>query len=248
MPKKLVSFVGCLSFLFFFLLSTVSVYADELEFSPDKNLANQTEVVTFTGSGGTPDGVFTLWFTNSNDEMVWAVQDTFSVSGDFEYEIRIPLDWQPGIFTVFLRDYSADSEVSNDIIVSDYSFPLPVAIFELSNLLVNPSEVTPDEEVTVSVTVSNVGEIAWSYTVELLLDYETIDTQTGTLDVGYSTTVSFGVASDIPGTHILEIGELMGGFNVVETQYPINPWVIVDLSAILIAIGGILYLRKTKML
>ena len=47
-------------------------------------------------------------------------------------------------------------------VVYYYSLPIP-AKFEVSNLTVSPSEVEPGEEVTISATVTNIGDESGSY-------------------------------------------------------------------------------------
>ncbi len=72
--------------------------------------------------------------------------------------------------------------------------------FILSNLVVSPSTVEPGETVTISVTVTNVGEEAGSYTAELLVDSSKVDEDTVALVGGASETVEFTGVSGEEGT------------------------------------------------
>ena len=70
-----------------------------------------------------------------------------------------------------------------------YIFPLtPPADLQLTNLNVAPSEAEADEEVTVSVKVTNVGGQSGSITLQLLINQTIEETKTVTLEDGASTT------------------------------------------------------------
>ncbi len=109
---------------------------------------------------------------------------------------------QPGTFTVEI-----------DGLAGTFTVVEP-ASFEVSNLVIEPDSVNEDESITISVDCSNVGGISGSYDVVLLVDGETEDTSTVTVDAGESTTVSFDVSSAQPGTYSVEIGDLTGSYTV----------------------------------
>ena len=92
--------------------------------------------------------------------------------------------------------------------------PPEPASFILSNLVVSPSTVEPDETVTVSVTVMNVGEEAGSYTADLLIDGSKVDEDTVSLVGGASETVEFTGVSGEEGSHTVSVGDLSGSFTV----------------------------------
>lgn len=100
---------------------------------------------------------------------------------------------------------------------------LAPAAFELSDLSVSPAEVEPGEEVIVSVTVSNVGEEAGSYTVELWVDDVSVGAEEVELDGGESTTVSFTVEKEDEATHSVEVDGLTGSFAVAAPPPPPPP-------------------------
>jgi len=117
--------------------------------------------------------------------------------------------------------------------------PTP-AEFQTSNLAVSPSEVRPGGEVTVSVTVSNVGEESGSYTVEVKVDGVVVDSKTVTLDGGVSTSVSFTVSSSVKGSHTVTIDTLSGSFTV---KAPF-PWGYVIIVVLVAAVGAGYFLYK----
>jgi len=92
--------------------------------------------------------------------------------------------------------------------------PPTQAEFELSNLVVSPTTVEIGEPISVSVTVTNVGEEAGSYTAELLIDGSKVDEDTVSLVGGASETVEFTGVSGEEGSHTVSVGDLSGSFTV----------------------------------
>lgn len=97
--------------------------------------------------------------------------------------------------------------------------PTP-ARFEVSNLLITPSEVNAGETVSVRVTVSNVGEETGDYTVTLWINDVVEDTRTITLDGGKSVEVTFTATEADPGTYNVKVDGLTVTFVV---KVPLKP-------------------------
>jgi len=90
---------------------------------------------------------------------------------------------------------------------------LTPAEFEISDLSIAPDETEEGGEVTISVSVSNIGEEEGSHTVELKLDGSVTDDKSVTLEGGADTTVTFSVLMEV-GTHTAEIESLTGSFTI----------------------------------
>ncbi|WNZ29469.1 MAG: hypothetical protein IAX21_00950 [Candidatus Bathyarchaeota archaeon] len=106
-----------------------------------------------------------------------------------------------------------------------YTFPLnPPANFLVSNLKVTPVEIKPNEEVTVSVTVTNIGGQTGSYTVPFIVNQVTEETKSVTLAKGDSTSVEFKVTKQTLGTYSINVDGLVQTFTVTETPtIPVEP-------------------------
>ncbi|MDH5443510.1 MAG: PGF-pre-PGF domain-containing protein, partial [Hadesarchaea archaeon] len=120
------------------------------------------------------------------------------------------------------------------------------ANFELSNLVITPSEVSAGETVTISVVVNNVGGRTGSTTVTLEINGVAVDTRSATLDAGESTTVTFTVSEDAAGTYTVNVAGLTGSF--VVTALPAPPIVPLAVSIIIIAlaIGIVMWLWRIR--
>jgi len=160
---------------------------------------------------------------------------SFTVSKDTEGTYSVEVDGLTDSFTVT----TAPPE------------PPEPAEFELSNLQVSPSDVEPDEEVTISITVENVGEESGSYSVTLELDGAPEDMESVTLDGGASATVTFTVATPDEGSHTVEVDGLEGSFTVTAPPPPPPPprpfpWVWVGVAVIVIVAAAAYYYYLQK--
>jgi len=107
--------------------------------------------------------------------------------------------------------------------IPEITEPPEPAEFEVSDLSVTPSEIDAGDDVSVSMTVSNVGEESGSHTIEVKVDGVLVDSGTVTLDGGASTTVSFTVTSSIAGSHAVAVDGVSGSFSVRAPPEPPEP-------------------------
>ncbi|MFC1846928.1 hypothetical protein ACFLYS_02585, partial [Chloroflexota bacterium] len=90
------------------------------------------------------------------------------------------------------------------------------ASFEILELSVSPQEVYADEEVTVSATAVNSGDLEGSYEVVLMIDNEVEQSRQISLAGKTSQVVSFVVSRDSPSLYAVNINGLLGSFVVAE--------------------------------
>jgi hypothetical protein len=88
------------------------------------------------------------------------------------------------------------------------------ASFVISGMTVSPTEVHANESVTISVTITNTGDLNGSYDVTLKINNSESQIKKVTLDGGQVQTVSFAVTSDTTGEYSIEINGLSGKFKV----------------------------------
>jgi len=108
--------------------------------------------------------------------------------------------------------------------------PLPgEPCFRPSNLVIEPGEVKPGQEITISLIVTNIGGAAGTCTLELKVDGEVRSVKSVTLEPGESEVVSFSIIEDMEGEHIVEIADLRGDFTIVIIS---RPWWLLSTAAI----------------
>ena len=94
--------------------------------------------------------------------------------------------------------------------------PPPPAVFEIVNLTIDPVEVEPGQEVTISAEVSNTGGTEGSYTAELKVDGVIEATKEVTVAAGASQVLVFIISRDTPGTYIVSWDKLSAEFIVAK--------------------------------
>ncbi|MBA7705025.1 hypothetical protein ES703_113849 [subsurface metagenome] len=117
---------------------------------------------------------------------------------------------------------------AENLAVSDeYTFTTlgkaPAAAFTTSNLSVSPSEVNVGESVTISVLVTNTGNLAGSYEVTFKIDGVAVASEEVTLAAGGSETVTFTAAKDVADSYSVNVNGLTGSFTVIEEVAPAPP-------------------------
>ena len=102
---------------------------------------------------------------------------------------------------------------------STFGGPRP-ATFVSSDLLITPTEAEINQPITISVNVTNIGADAGSYSVNLLVDDDSIENKTVQLSGAESTIVEFTVYAVAEGSHPVTIDDLTGSFMVVAPPPP----------------------------
>ena len=130
-----------------------------------------------------------------------------------------------------------------------------VAKFSIYDLYILPDEVLPGETVTISVQITNVGDIEGSYLLILNVNEGREQSQEVKLGARETREVIFSITKNDPGTYNVMIDDLTGGFIVKESAIPpqlhdetswfLRYWWIVLISVVAITLLiGILWFRK----
>ncbi len=118
--------------------------------------------------------------------------------------------------------------------------PLKPAEFVTSGLTIAPTVVDTGESVTISVLVTNTGELTGTYQIALKSDNVVVATKDVSLAGGASQMATFTTSKDVAGTYAIDIGGLSGMFTVRAAPPPIptiNWWLIGGLIAAAMIIG-----------
>jgi len=87
-------------------------------------------------------------------------------------------------------------------------------------LTINPTEINPGQELIITATVTNTGDIEGSYMAELKINDTTQETMQVIVDAGETQALSFLVSKDTPGIYEVAIGGLNGQFEVLKPATP----------------------------
>jgi hypothetical protein len=126
------------------------------------------------------------------------------------------------------------NHLSTFAVIAPLPPPLP-ASFTASSLTISPTEAEIGETVTISVLVTNTGEMEGSYALTLKVDRVVAEVKEVTM-AGGSQTVVFSTARDEAGSYSVAVNGLEGSFTVLEA--PVLPiglpkavvWVILGLA------------------
>ncbi|MHC1575533.1 MAG: S-layer protein domain-containing protein [Candidatus Methanogasteraceae archaeon] len=140
---------------------------------------------------------------------------------------------EPGTYTI-VASKSGYLDASEKITVS-----LPSAKFELSNFVL-PEEVSAGKKFTVSVDVTNNGEVNGTYTAELSANGSVVDSKDIALDPDETGTVEFTHQVAEAGTCTIEIGTESGEI-VVTKKAKSNTAAVVAILIVLALLGAIGY-------
>jgi len=94
------------------------------------------------------------------------------------------------------------------------------AAFSVSNLTIQPSEVNPEEAVTITINVANSGEVEDNYNVVLKINGEKEAEKQVTVAAGSTEEVSFTVTKREAGSYMVEVNGLSGSFSVAGVPIP----------------------------
>ena len=109
--------------------------------------------------------------------------------------------------------------------------PLPgEPSFRPSNLVIEPGEAKPRQEISISLIVTNIGGAAGTCTLELKVDGEVRSVKSVTLEPGESEVVSFSIIEDMEGEHVVEIADLEGDFTIVIIS---RPWWLLSMMGVI---------------
>jgi hypothetical protein len=131
--------------------------------------------------------------------------------------------WQDGDWVVY-EDCVVDPD-KNAITVPIIHFSIYTAMahvapaeFEVDGMTITPTEVYPEESVTVDVTVTNTGVLAGSHDVTITVNDLALQTKEVTLGGGQSELMAFTITLVTSGEYTVNINGLSGEFIVKESE------------------------------
>ena len=169
-----------------------------------------------------------------------------------EHRLLIDVELEPYeskiVTHTLTRNTVGDYDVTVDGLTGSFTVkspPFKPAEFKVSDLTVSPTEVVEGESVTISVTITNIGEMAGTHTLDILIDgdkpegppIETI------LIGGASETVTMTVI-EAPGSHTVKVDGLLELFTVTTPPGPVlSLGVIIGILILIIAAVIYIYWR-----
>jgi uncharacterized repeat protein (TIGR02543 family) len=184
---------------------------------PPSSAPTNTAFICFSYNIGPNESTFSL-----NAYLTFFYSDSMVQAGVAEEKLII-ITWQDGKW-IELEGCVVDP-VKNTITVPLThltSFTViahtTAASFVASGMTITPAEVYPNEDITVSATITNAGDLTDNYTAVLKINGMSDQTETVTLKGGESQTITFTVTPTAAGSYTIQLGGLTGEFTVKETE------------------------------
>ena len=145
--------------------------------------------------------------TGAKDEVAVSVDVTGMTADDYDATVSISAP-ETTTRTVSVKLYISGPEEPPE------EPPEMPAGFSVSSLQISPEQVRPDQEVKISVTITNTGGETGSHTATLYINDELENSRTVSISPGSSQSVTFTVAESDPGTYKVSLGGQVGQFTV----------------------------------
>ena len=130
---------------------------------------------------------------------------------------------------------------------SEVSFMvLKPARFCVTDLSIAPTEVKVGEIITISVNVTNTGDVIGTFTVALWVNSSIEATRNVTLAGGESMIVTFKLTKDVPGTYNIEVAGLKGTILVKQKPPPWGLYATIAAGIIIAMSTAIIAYRKKR--
>lgn len=142
--------------------------------------------------------------------------------------------------------YSAESPGLSIFAVSGSVLAPAPAEFVLSDLVIEPMEVGPGENVEISVNVTNVGGTAGTCSVTLTINGIVVDTKDITLAVEATGTVAFAVTEEVAGTYAVGVDGLTGIFTVTTPPLMIPFEVVATVLIVALLLVIFIWVRRGR--
>ena len=138
--------------------------------------------------------------------------------------------------------------LAGSFVVKPPALPAPSApaAFTVSALSISPIEVDTGDTVTISILVTNTGDLTGSYEVTLKIDNIVVATKGVTLAGGASQKVIFTTSKDIDGTYAVNVSGISGTFTVTALAVPPNWWLIGGIIAVGVAVVVFIWLNVIR--
>lgn len=175
---------------------------------------------------------------------------------DAPKEVNATLNWwgssQGPLVCQFVEETDSDDpeEIRGDISYKPWltTFTVRVIgpILRVSNLSINPTTSKIDETISISVNVTNVGDLPGTFTITLKINDAVEEVKEITLSARESSIVAFNLTRATTGTYTVEVDGLTGSFTVEEAPPYWELYAVMVLIAI--AIGVIIVIYRWKIL
>ena len=194
---------------------------DDLDISTDEiEEGNEVTVSVLVSNGGDRSGTYEAAL-EVNGEILQTKGVTLDGGSSGTVSFNFVPD-APGEYSIGIGTLMGNVTVTPAEIISEPEISPAPASFAVSGLSISPGEAALDEEIVISVVVSNNGGTEGVHVVVLSIDGAKEASREVTVDAGASETVTFTASRGAEGTYTVEINGQNGEFTVLAPQPPVT--------------------------
>lgn len=191
--------------------------------------------------------------TNSltkKDFEVWSL----IINSQFNLSVLLP----EGSSIVYMNEIPSSIDIEDEkITLSLYPTPWEISYiisslvpedFQVTDLNISPLNAFVGEEITISVSVANLGGQTGSFSIPLIVNQTIQETRTVTLASGQTEIVDFKIIKQMPGTYNIEVEGLTGILSVASESSKLFPieYLIATIIAIITVLIFIFIYKKRR--
>lgn len=191
--------------------------------------------------------------TNSltkKDFEVWSL----IINSQFNLSVLLP----EGSSIVYMNEIPSSIDIEDEkITLSLYPTPWEISYiisslvpedFQVTELNISPLTAFVGEEITISVSVANLGGQTGSFSIPLIVNQTIQETRTVTLASGQTEIVDFKIIKQMPGTYNIEVEGLTGILSVASESSKLFPieYLIATIIAIITVLIFIFIYKKRR--
>ncbi len=199
------------------LISSISIAIDDDRPPPPSDTKVIGKVYKIKPDGAVFDPPITLTFKYDVVQLPEGVAETVLVVHKWnlaeEQWVRLESIVDP-------ENHTVSAEIGGFSIYAAMAHTLP-ASFILSDLTINPESIDLGSDTSISVILTNTGDLTGNYEVSLKVDDLLVQTKEVTLDGGDTEIVSFSMTPEVAGERMINVGGLTGKCKVEKPKAPV---------------------------
>jgi hypothetical protein len=199
------------------LLSSISIKQMDEPPSPPEGYSVIGPIYRLGPDRATFDPPIDLTIKYNQSQIPEGVSKARLVVASFDTYDKTASEWEVLESTVDPESDTITTKVSHFSAMAVLA-PTGPANFKFTELVIKPKEVKLGQSVHIIATITNIGDLAGSYEVSLIIDGIAVQSKEITLNSGESDMPSFSVIPDVVGIHTVNIGDLEGTFMVKELE------------------------------
>jgi hypothetical protein len=200
--------------------SITDLSIDPVQVQPEQQVRIGAVVTNSGGSTGTFNAELKINDSlEQTQSLTLAAQESKPISFSISRKI-------PGTYTIEINSLTGQFTIVKPVVEPVITPVVKPAVFQLTNLVIQPAVARRGQPVSITATVTNAGGSAGEYSTELKVNGKITKTQSVSLTAGENKQVVFTCSENTTGTYAVNVGNLAGEFKIRPVE--LRTWVVTD--------------------